>query len=167
MRENSRNSQTRGGGPQPRPHAAGVGSPTVPTIPAARPLARFLIAAGTLLVPWLIYLACTLPTASAPGWTALDALEATGLITTGLLLRRGDPRVTPAALATAVLLVADAWFDITTATDLTSAITMALCAELPTATLCTLIALQSSGARGSAHQRLRRGARATRRFVEP
>jgi hypothetical protein len=116
----------------------------VPTIPAARPLARFLIAAGIVLVPWLIYLACTLPAASAPAWTALDALEATGLITTGLLLRRGDPRLTPAALATALLLVTDAYADITTAasaSDLTSAITMAVLAELPTATLCTALAL--------------------------
>src|SRR5581483_2301688 len=131
VRENSRNSQTRGGDPQPRPHAAGVGSPTVPTIPAARPLARFLIAAGVLLVPWLVYLAWTLPAASAPGWTALDALEAAGLITTGLLLRRGDPRLVPPALATAVLLVADAYVDVTTATDLTSAIAMAVLAEFP------------------------------------
>jgi hypothetical protein len=60
----------------------------------------------------------------------------------GLLLRRPGPRaraaVSATAAATAALLLVDAWFDVTTAAtsqDLTSAIVLAVLAELPMATL--------------------------------
>jgi hypothetical protein len=130
--------------------------PTAQRLP--RRLGLLLIAAGSVLVPWLLYLAGT----DAAGWSALDALESAGLVTTGVLLRRNAPHTPPAALATAALLLMDALLDITTATttsDLTTAIAMALLAELPTATICTLIALQPPGTRDRNTVRLRRGAR--------
>jgi hypothetical protein len=115
---------------------------------------RGLVGAGVVMLPWLVYLAVSLPgTARAAhwsaAWTGLDALEIAGLVGTGLLLRRPGPRarsaVTATAAATAALLVVDAWFDLTTAwtsQDLTSAIVLAACAELPGATLLAALALR-------------------------
>ncbi|MFD5538477.1 hypothetical protein ACFWIJ_11690, partial [Streptomyces sp. NPDC127079] len=72
-----------------------------------------LVACGFALLPWLYVLATGLPaTATAAhwpvAWAGLDALEALGLIATGLLAARGDRRHALAAAATAPLRVVDA-----------------------------------------------------------
>ncbi|WP_391858724.1 hypothetical protein [Streptomyces rhizosphaerihabitans] len=110
-----------------------------------------LVVCGLALLPWLYVLATGLPdTASAAHWpvtwVGLDALEAAGLIATGVLAVRGDRRHPLAATTTATLLVIDAWFDTTTAaagSDLAAAATMALCAELPLAALCAWLAVRA------------------------
>ncbi|MEW1774841.1 hypothetical protein [Streptomyces sp. NPDC086777] len=110
-----------------------------------------LVACGLALLPWLYVLATGLPaTATAAhwpvAWVGLDALEALGLIATGLLAARGDRRHALAAAATATLLAVDAWFDTTTAApggDFATAVAMALGAELPLATLCGRLALRA------------------------
>ncbi|MFJ2909509.1 hypothetical protein ACIO8F_08775 [Streptomyces sp. NPDC087228] len=110
-----------------------------------------LVACGLALLPWLYVLATGLPaTATAThwpvAWVGLDALEALGLIATGLLAARGDRRHALAAAATATLLVVDAWFDTTTAApggDFATAVAMALGAELPLAALCGRLALRA------------------------
>lgn len=122
--------------------------------PAARSMRRagwLLVACGLALLPWLYVLATGLPaTATAAhwpvAWVGFDALEALGLIATGLLAARGDRRHALAAAATATLLVVDAWFDTTTAAtggDLATAVAMALGAELPLAALCGRLALRT------------------------
>ena len=110
-----------------------------------------LVACGLALLPWLYVLATGLPaTATAAhwpvAWVGLDALEALGLIATGVLAARGDRRHAPAAAATATLLVVDAWFDTTTVApggDFATAVAMALGAELPLAALCGRLALRT------------------------
>lgn len=110
-----------------------------------------LVACGLTLLPWLYVPATGLPaTATAAhwpvAWVGFDALEALGLITTGLLAARGDRRHALAAAATAALLVVDAWFDTTTAApggDFATAVAMALGAELPLAALCGRLALRT------------------------
>jgi len=110
-----------------------------------------LIGCGIALLPWLLVLAATLPTAPrVPHWSAawlgLDALEALGLIATGALLLRRDPRHPLTAAATAALLIVDAWFDIVTSArgaELAAAIAMAAVAELPVAALCVVLATAS------------------------
>ncbi|MEW2306971.1 hypothetical protein AB0958_44845 [Streptomyces sp. NPDC006655] len=110
-----------------------------------------LVACGFALLPWLYVLATGLPaTGTAAHWPAawagLDALEALGLIATGLLAARSDRRHALAAAATATLLVVDAWFDTTTAApggDFATAVAMALGAELPLAALCGRLALRA------------------------
>ncbi|WP_225097797.1 hypothetical protein [Streptomyces sp. CoH27] len=114
-----------------------------------------LVACGFGLLPWLYVLAIGLPgTATAAhwpvAWVGLDALEALGLIATGLLAARGDRRHALAAAATATLLAVDAWFDTTTAApggDFATAVAMALGAELPLAALCGRLALRALGPR--------------------
>ncbi|SFF84795.1 hypothetical protein SAMN05216251_13212 [Actinacidiphila alni] len=112
-----------------------------------------LLACGLALVPWLVVLAVTLPSAStasgghwATAWVGLDAFEAAGLIATGVLATRRARLLPPAAAATAMLLVTDAWFDTTTAApgqDFAVALAMALAAELPLAAACAVLAVRA------------------------
>jgi hypothetical protein len=121
----------------------------VPVVRRAPPPGRrfgwVLVLCGLVLVPWLVVLA----TGGAPQWTVawigLDALEAVGLITSGVLAMRGHRALTAAAAATATLLVVDAWFDISTShgSALAVALVMALVAELPVAAACTVLALRA------------------------
>lgn len=107
-----------------------------------------LIVCGLALLPWLVVLATGVLVDTAREsltWVGLDGLEAAGLVTTGLLVLRRDPRRILAASATAALLLADAWFDTTTATpgaDLISALAMAVGAELPLAALCAILTIR-------------------------
>ena len=109
-----------------------------------------MIGAGLCLLPWLAYLVVSLPASPRAAhwpavWAGLDALEAAGLISTGLLLRRGDSRYCLTAVATAAFLLTDAWFDVLTASpgasQLESAV-MALAAELPAAAGCVALAVR-------------------------
>ncbi|MET9328553.1 hypothetical protein [Tsukamurella sp. NPDC003166] len=118
--------------------------------PRGRGVAAVLLAAGAALTPWLIVLGATLPATITVrhwplAWVGLDALEALGLLTTGALLLRGASRARQAAAATSTLLVADAWFDVTTAaagSEFAVALAMAACAELPLAAVCAGIAVR-------------------------
>ena len=106
---------------------------------------RILIASGLGLLPWMVVLACVL-TRDTAAWVGLDALEAAGLVGTGVLLFRGHPGRALTASAASALLLADAWFDITTAAsaaELWAAVAMACCAELPMALLCAVVAMRS------------------------
>ncbi|MFI8767631.1 hypothetical protein ACIGN6_22350 [Streptomyces sp. NPDC053792] len=102
-----------------------------------------LMGAGLALLPWLGYLAGTLPPAEAAAWIGLDALEAAALLTAGSRLMRGDARHRVPAAAAAALLLADACVDLATSAggpELAVAVAMAVLAELPLAVLCAVIA---------------------------
>ncbi|MGH6654171.1 MAG: hypothetical protein ACRDVE_03065 [Actinocrinis sp.] len=130
---------------RPAVHTRTVAATT--TSATGRWSARGLIGGGLAMIPWLFHLAASLPsTATAAHWDAvwvgLDAAEALGLLATGLLIRRGDPRCSLAATFTATLLTVDAWFDCGTSArgaDRTSAVLMAACVEIPLA--CLLLAV--------------------------
>ncbi|MCL7495429.1 hypothetical protein M8I34_29080 [Streptomyces sp. MCA2] len=114
-----------------------------PLSAARRRQGRILTGAGLALLPWLGYLAGTLPPAEAAAWVALDALEAAALLTAGTRLLRGDSRHRAPAAAAAVLLLADACLDLATAapgTELATALAMAAGAELPLAGLSAWLA---------------------------
>ncbi|MFB7336703.1 hypothetical protein ACFC00_34545 [Streptomyces adustus] len=101
--------------------------------------------AGLVLLPWLGYLAGTLPPAEAAVWVTLDALEAVMLLAAGSRLLRGDARHRGPAAAAAVLLLADACLDLATSapgSELAVAVAMALAAELPLAALCLVLAVR-------------------------
>ncbi|MFD6023794.1 hypothetical protein [Streptomyces griseoluteus] len=105
--------------------------------------ARVLMGAGLALLPWLGYLAGTLPPAEAAAWVTLDALEAAALLTAGGRLLRHDPRHRAPAAAAAVLLLGDACVDVATSLpgpEPALAVAMAVIAELPLAALCTALA---------------------------
>lgn len=112
---------------------------------------RVLLGAGLVLLPWLGYLAGTLPPVEAAAWVTLDALEAVALLTAGSRLLTGDPRHRAPSAAAAALLLADACVDLATAApgpELITAVAMAAFAELPLAALCVAVAAGGRGARG-------------------
>ncbi|MFI5521156.1 hypothetical protein [Streptomyces platensis] len=117
---------------------------------------KILTGAGLALLPWLGYLAGTLPPAEASVWVTLDTLEAAALLLTGTRLLRGHPRHrTPAAVA-ALLLLTDACLDLATATpgtELATALAMAIGAELPLAALCTALAARPGHPAAAPHSR--------------
>ncbi|MFJ1544963.1 hypothetical protein [Streptomyces sp. NPDC088246] len=111
---------------------------------------RILTGAGLALLPWLGYLAGTLPPAEAAAWVTLDALEAAALLTAGSRLLHAGTRYRAPAAAAAVLLLADACIDLATAApgpELATAAVMAAAVELPLAALCA--ALAARPARGA------------------
>ncbi|MFI8823569.1 hypothetical protein [Streptomyces sp. NPDC053431] len=127
-------------------HGAGAG----PLGRVRRLRGRVLVGAGLALLPWLGYLAGTLPPAEAAGWVTLDTLEAAALLTAGTRVLRGDSRYRVPAAAAAVLLVADACVDLATASpglEQAVAVAMAALAELPLAGLCVTLAVSGGRSR--------------------
>lgn len=129
--------------------------------PADRWLGRGVLTAGLAMIPWVFILAYSLPPAIrvthwSTAWAGLDALEAAGLITTGVaLIGRYSWLCLPAAV-TSTLLVIDAWFDITTSAPgpaATVAIAMAVFPELPMAGLCAVLAIRHAPDRTLCHRR--------------
>ncbi|CAM5317893.1 hypothetical protein GCM10010329_74190 [Streptomyces spiroverticillatus] len=121
-------------------------------VPTALWQGRLLTLAGLALLPWMGYLAATLPPAEAAAWIALDSLEAVCLLAAGARRSTGRPARLPAAGA-ALLLTADACVDLLTSapgTELAAALAMALCAELPLAALCAALARRSPRPRTAA-----------------
>jgi hypothetical protein len=112
-----------------------------------------------LLGPSLSFPAMTEARSGSALSPGLDTLRALGLTVTGVLLFRGDPRRLLVAAATAASLVVGAWLGVLTAspgTGRATALTTALGAELPLATLCVVVTVRcltrrdtAAGRRGS------------------
>lgn len=106
----------------------------------AGPLFLFLAVA---LVPWIIYLASTLPSHTEVGhyrlaWVGFDIVLVISLGRTAWLALKGKRQMEFSAVVSATLLVVDAWFDITISKSGTAqmeAIFLAVFVELPTAFL--------------------------------
>ena len=113
-----------------------------------RRLGIFFGAAGVLLVPWTIGLTRALPCRYVSmhwgiAWAGFDTALAAGLALTGFAIFRHAAWLDRAAIATATLLAADAWFDVLTAGGAAAvavASAEALLVELPTAALCIWVA---------------------------
>jgi hypothetical protein len=107
------------------------------------------LGAAAVLLPWTVVLGISLPaTASvrhwAVAWMGLDLMETLALAVTGWLIIRQDMRVGKAASAAGAFLLADAWFDITTAQpswDVLQATMLAVFVELPLIVLCATVAV--------------------------
>ncbi|WP_456302942.1 hypothetical protein [Streptomyces mirabilis] len=82
-----------------------------------------------------------MPAADISALSAAEGARAPGDQVCGL---RRDPRRCLTATATAALLVVDVWFDVTTpGPEPATAVVMAVCAELPMAALCTVLAVRA------------------------
>ncbi len=116
----------------------------------SRPTALLLTVTGTLLLPWIVVLAAEAQGLTGWAWVVLDVAEAVFLLGAGRLLRAGHALHRPFAAAAALLLTADAWFDVRSAghgSALLVAVAMAVLAEIPLAVLCTTLALRTTAAR--------------------
>jgi hypothetical protein len=110
--------------------------------------AVFLLVAALALVPWIGWLAASLPCSYRSqhwgiAWAGFDAGLAFVLGLTGFAALRRAPWLEQAAVAAAALLVADAWFDVVTsrgAGAITVAVAEALAIELPIAAFCLRLA---------------------------
>lgn len=108
----------------------------------------FLTVCSAALVPWIIFLAFTLPHRYVAGhwtltWVGFDIALLTGLALTAWFAWRRRQAVVITAFITGTLLTCDAWFDVTTASgrlDAATAIASALLLELPLAALLFAVA---------------------------
>ena len=106
------------------------------------------LGAALVLVPWLGWLAISLPCRYLSrhwgiAWAGFDAGLAIALALTGLGVLRRAAWLDRAAVAAGTLLAADAWFDVLTsrgAAAVAVAATEALAIELPLACLCIWLA---------------------------
>ncbi|MBV8297702.1 MAG: hypothetical protein JO085_12760 [Acidimicrobiia bacterium] len=113
--------------------------------PAALRVARrnawLYLGAAVALLPWIAYLAVSLPSRDLDlnyraSWVGFDVLLVIALLTTAYMAFRVDARIAFPATVTATLLVVDAWFDITTSDgrgQLIEAILLAALIEIPAA----------------------------------
>lgn len=112
---------------------------------------RFVLVAAVgslVLVPWIGFLAVTLPHRYVAvhwtlAWVGFDTALLLALAATSFLAWRGRPLMVVPALVAATLLVCDAWFDTTTAnrSDRGVSALSALLLELPMAVLLVVAAL--------------------------
>jgi hypothetical protein len=132
----------------PRP-AAGHVPPSLTTRNASlrRWIATLVTVSAAVLLPWIAYLAISLPsTVSAQhwplAWAGLDTAMAVGLAATGWLALRRDRRIAFCAASTATVLVMDAWFDVCTAPagQPFAFALMDMCVELGEAAACLVLA---------------------------
>jgi hypothetical protein len=111
----------------------------------ARWLRWAFVAAGLAMVPWVVFLVVRLPSSVrvqhwSMAWVGLDTMEALGLIATGVLR---DVRRCLTGAATAALLMADAWFDVTTAPPGDKNALLLALLEVPIAILCATLAVRT------------------------
>jgi hypothetical protein len=114
----------------------------------ARRLAWLYTAAATVLLPWIAYLAATLPRRQfdlhyRAAWVGFDVLLVVAITRTAYMAFRVDQRVQFAATATATLLIVDAWFDMTTSgshTQFFEALVLAVLIEIPAAVFSIYVA---------------------------
>ena len=113
-----------------------------------RAASLFLVGAAAAIVPWTAWLASSLPCRYVSqhwgiAWGGFDSALATSLALTGVAALRRAAWLDRAAVATATLLAADAWFDVVTsrgALAVAFAATEALAVEIPVALLCLWVA---------------------------
>jgi hypothetical protein len=108
---------------------------------ARRWLPRLLVLGCVGMVPWIVLLAIRLPRHYVAGhwqaaWIGFDVVLLTSLAVTAWSLWQQRQIVIVASLTTAILLICDAWFDITTSRlggDLLTSVLSAALVELPLA----------------------------------
>jgi hypothetical protein len=117
-----------------------------------RRLAWLYLAGAVALLPWIVYLAVTLPRRSLDvhykaSWVGFDLLLVIALVRTAYMAFKVDARIQLTATAAATLLIVDAWFDVTTShgrANVLQALLLAVFAEIPIAIFCIYVARRVS-----------------------
>jgi hypothetical protein len=151
------------GSPLDSAEAALGGLPRQLTLPLPRWLGPLALCCAIGIVPWIVYLALTLPRRQRAvdydiAWVGYDAAMAVVLAALAYCALRRKPATGAIAAVAATMLVIDAWFDIVT-TDkpqqLTLAIISAVFAEIPLAIVCAWVAFNAERVRTRAYRSLR------------
>jgi hypothetical protein len=118
----------------------------------ARRLGWIFSVAAVALLPWIVYLAISLPrrdldTHYRAAWVGFDCLLVFAIVRTAYMAFRVDLRVQIPAVATATLLIVDAWFDIATSDGRAAifrALLLAVFFEIPAAVFSIYVSRQVS-----------------------
>ncbi|WP_156687509.1 hypothetical protein [Mycobacterium sp. Marseille-P9652] len=110
---------------------------------------RLMVGGSAVMIPWLGYLSTTLPEDYVAHnwpltWLGYDALLMVFMMVTAALGYLRRQLLIPAAFTTGVLLICDAWFDLTTAgpRDIWLSVVSAVLIELPLAAFMIFSALR-------------------------
>lgn len=132
-------------------------------IPLPRWIAPLAAGCAIVLMPWIVYLALTLPRRTHAAhydlaWTGFDV--ALFMVLAGLALAAGRrrPYIAPLAAAATAMLLVDGWFDIVSAPNRTAmwhAIASAVLVEAPLAALCAWITINAERIRARRYARMR------------
>jgi len=118
------------------------------------PLRRIFVAAVTtaslVLIPWIGYLAASLPDRHVAGqwkaaWVGFDIVLVAFLAGTAWCAWRRRQLLVPAAIITATLLICDVWFDVLLdwgSRDMWCSVATAVLGELPLAALLLWVAIR-------------------------
>jgi hypothetical protein len=117
-----------------------------------RRLAWLYLLAAVILLPWIAYLAESLPRRSLDvhyraAWVGFDLLLVVTLSRTAYMAFKADARIQLTATAAATLLIVDAWFDVTTShgrSSVLEALVLAILIEIPVALYCLFVARRVS-----------------------
>ena len=117
-----------------------------------RRLAWLYLLAAAVLLPWIAYLAVSLPRRSLDvhyraAWVGFDLLLVVALARTAYMAFKVDARIQLTATAAATLLMVDAWFDVTTShgrASVLEALVLAALVEIPVALYCLFVARRVS-----------------------
>jgi hypothetical protein len=163
------------GSPLDSAQAALGGAPKQLTLPLPRWLGPLAVCCAIGIVPWMVYLAMTLPARQRAvhydvAWLGYDAAMCAVLATLAYCALRRKPATGAVAALASTMMVIDAWFDIVT-TDkgpqLTLAIVSAVFAEIPLAIVCAWVAVNAERVQARAYRSLRMRAERAQRSARP
>jgi len=138
--------------------------PAGPSLALPRWLAPLVVVCVLGLVPWIVYLARTLPR-RAPAdnydvaWIGFDIGMGVVLAALAICAARRLTATGPVAAVAATMLCVDAWFDVVTTDDrreFAMSVLTAVFAELPLALVCAWVAINAERVRRRAYRRLLR-----------
>jgi hypothetical protein len=114
-------------------------------------------------VPWMVYLAFTLPRKVRAdhydiAWLGFDIALWLSIAGLAYCAVRRRPGFGPLAAVTSALLFVDAWFDVITSSsrgEFIGAVALAACAEVPAAVICAWMAVNAETIHARAYRRMR------------
>lgn len=149
----------------PRTVAEALGEiPPRPRLPLPRWVAPLALVCIVCMVPWIVYLALTIPQHSRAAhydiaWIGFDCAMWAVLASLAVCAWRRSPAIGAVAAVAATMLCVDGWFDVTTSDghgELVVSLIEALCVELPLALICVWVSVNAERVRLRAYRGLRR-----------
>jgi hypothetical protein len=137
--------------------------PSRQKLPLPRWLGPLTVCCLAGFLPWIVYLAMTLPRRARAdhydlAWIGFDCAMWMVLAALAWSALRRHPATGPVAAVASTMLVVDAWFDVVTTSDknlFILSLVLAVTAEIPLAIICAWAAINAEQIRARAYRRLR------------